>query len=180
MAPVMVFGLLFLYYSVPVDQSAHLNSKQIILPAIEPRIDSGLASMGMQETSSHTFKLSKDGNKVTLMISSLYAIKDNATGYVITVLVNSYVSGSIIERVHQDQNGTNFTLIPVYSAIMKNAENFRLNNSPSIGGNISSHLSSSPAIATPVAQIFPEGTYTSSMYGWAYSWNNYNTQGLEK
>ena len=178
-AVAMVFGLLTLYYGEPVQHSNAVAVKGKGISAIQPDLQSGLLSLNLKEKSTFVHGITDGKYNLTFITTTLYSPNANTTGYVFTDLLNGNVIGALIERLQVSDKGTYITLVPIYSRVLNNTINYMIPQQHSKKTTVNAPIYNDNSVATPDLQIFPAGTYSQGMYGWAYSWNNYNTQGLE-
>jgi hypothetical protein len=171
---IVAIGISALWFSPVADSVSPVRSGNISYAKIEPEISRIIQNHGMHVIEKHSFSLIADGMNITFMISSLMENKTYNTGIAVTVIMNNHVIGSIMGLTLKDGNGYCYTLIPLYSTILKSTMSFHLNNT-----NFSS--TSNPQVQNTVssdAQYFPTGTFSTGFAGWAYSWSQYQLEGL--
>ena len=171
---IIAIGISALWFSPVADSVSPVRSGNISYVQIEPEISRIIQNHGMHVIEKHSFSLIGDGMNITFMISSLMENKTYNTGIAVTVIMNNHVIGSIMGLTLKDGNGYCYTLIPLYSTILKSTMSFHLNNT-----NFSS--TSNPNVQNTVssdAQYFPTGTFSTGFAGWAYSWSQYQLEGL--
>jgi hypothetical protein len=145
--------------------------------SIASKASADASKLGMKEFKTCSTSMSRDGITVTLQTTRLTSQNANENGVILTSLYNGEVTGSILLAVHNFKNSNQYTFIPIFSTVLKHPET--INASLSSISPITPLASNSiNANTVPDAYHIPVGTYSSGWLGWAYSFNNYNTQGL--
>lgn len=147
--------------------------KKVLQKKFAPIKDCNPGGLGSLNNSA---SVTRDGVTVTLLTTTLTSQDANESGILLSALYNGEAAGSILLVVHNFENSSQYTFIPIFSTVLKQPET--VNTSLSRTSSIAFLTSNGSTVnATPAAQFFPTGTYSSGWLGWAYSFNNYNTQG---
>ena len=171
---IVAIGLSALWFSPVADSVSLARSGSTSYAKIEPEISRIVQDHGMHVAGKYSFSLTGDGMKITFMISNLMENKTYNKGIVVTVMIGNRLIGSIMGLTIKQDNGYYYSFIPLYSTILKSTTSFQLNSTA-----VSS--SSNPPIQNMVSgdvQYFPTGTYSTGYAGWAYSWSQYQLEGL--
>ena len=173
----MVVAVVGLYYYSPVADNQSENIQVKSYSSIVSIASADASKLGMMESMNSSASVTRDGVTVTLLTTTLTSQDANESGILLSALYNGEAAGSILLVVHNFENSSQYTFIPIFSTVLKQPET--VNTSLSRTSSIAFLTSNGSTVnATPAAQFFPTGTYSSGWLGWAYSFNNYNTQGL--
>lgn len=171
---IVTIGFAALWFS-PVMSTVNQGQLNITTYAqIQPEIKNTMENYKMHAVTNNSFSVTRNNMNITFIQSGLMENKTNNTGFTVTVLVNNHVSGSIMEITRRVDNNYNYTLIPFYSTILKSTKSFELNTTVASRSN-RSYVNS---IVSNDVQYFPTGTYSTGSAGWAYSWSQYQLEGL--
>ncbi len=171
---VVTIGFATLWFSPAVNTVNHIQSNNITYARLKPEMMNTIKNYGMIAVTDNSFSITKGSMNITFLFSNLKGNGTNNTGFTFTVLMNNHVSGSIMELTRNRGNSYNYTLVPFYSTILESTQSFQLNNAV-VNSSNHSYVNS---IASNDVQYFPTGTYTTGFAGWAYSWNQYQLDGL--
>ena len=173
----MVVAVVGLYHYSPVADNQSENIQVKSYSSIVSIASADASKLGMMESMNSSASVTRDGVTVTLLTTTLTSQDANESGILLSALYNGEAAGSILLVVHNFENSSQYTFIPIFSTVLKQPET--VNTSLSRTSSIAFLTSNGSTVnATPAAQFFPTGTYSSGWLGWAYSFNNYNTQGL--
>jgi hypothetical protein len=167
----LVVLMVGLYYYPPVINNQSGNMQVRSYSSIASKSNAEASKLGLMKSSNSSSSITKDGVTVTFITTTLTSKDPNESGILLSVLYNGKVAGSVLMVVYNFQKSSQYTFIPIFSTVLKHTET--VNTSLSMPS-----LNASSGSATPDAQFVPVGTYSSGWLGWAYSFNNYNTQGL--
>lgn len=171
-------GMVMASMYAPIAARPTIQTSNQPFSNFDPAVTSYLSEYGMHYLGNKSVTIDRSGNTVDFLQSSLISYQNNTTGYIFTSEYDGLVAGSIMAIYASSNTQTSLTLVPIYSTILKNVEHVILNSSTTYAtGNCSSSQHKSQIFA-PDYQVFPVGTYSTGWAGWAYSWNEYNTQGL--
>ncbi|MCL5802242.1 MAG: hypothetical protein M1529_00285 [Candidatus Thermoplasmatota archaeon] len=171
---IVTIGFAALWFS-PVISTVNQGQLNITTYAqIQPEIKNTMENYKMHAVTNNSFSVTRNNMNITFIQTGLMENETNNTGFTVTVLVNNHVSGSIMEITRRVDNNYNYTLIPFYSTILKSTKSFELNTTVASRSN-RSYVNS---IVSNDVQYFPTGTYSTGFAGWAYSWSQYQLEGL--
>lgn len=164
----VAISLAVLWFSPVVYSPSNTQSSSPSYAQLLPEISKTVSQNGLHAIANETFTMSGQDHTISFIESYLASSTDNSTGFLITVLLDNLVSGSVMEITQNYGNTSTFSIIPRYLSNVNTTNELSVTNDVTIANNASS--------VSPDAQTFPSGTYTSGWLGWAYSWNNYNTE----
>ena len=171
---IVTIGFAALWFS-PVTSTVNQDQLNITTYAqIQPEIKNTMENYKMHAVTNNSFSITRNNMNITFIQTGLMENETNNTGFTVTVLVNNHVSGSIMEITRRVDNNYNYTLIPFYSTILKSTKSFELNTTVANRSN-RSYINST--VSNDV-QYFPTGTYSTGFAGWAYSWSQYQLEGI--
>jgi hypothetical protein len=174
---IVVVSLVGLYYYSPIADSQSANIPVRPNSYIASIANSDTSKLGMMESTNNSASVTRDGVSVTFETTVLTSHDAGESGMLLSVLYNGETAGSVLLVVNNFENSSQYTFIPIFSSVLIQSETF--NTSLSLASSTPLVASNGSDLSvTPAAQFLPVGTYSSGWLGWAYSFNNYNTQGL--
>ena len=173
----MIVTVVGLYYYSPVADSQSKNIQVKSYSSIASIAGADASKLGVIEYINSSVSMTVDGATATLLTTMLTSYDANESGILLSALHNVETAWPILLVVHNFENSSQYTFIPIFSMVLKQPET--VNTTLSMTSSITFLASSGSAIsAAPTAQFFPTGTYSSGWFGRAYSFNNHNTNGL--